>query len=245
MIHATKGIVLRSIPYGDTSIISSVYTELFGLQHYLVKGIRKTSRKSVSKSACFQPGAIVELVVYHNEQKHLQYVREVDWSYLYTGVFSEVVKNTVALFMVELLQHSLQQPESNAELFYFVERSLQELDKGSDGVTANLPLLFSLQLAVLLGFQLQGYYSATFHVLDLQEGQFVRERPTHPYFIEGNAASVTARLYQITSYDQLENMQLDRNQRRELLENYLQFYALHIHDFGTLRSLPVLKEVLQ
>jgi DNA repair protein RecO (recombination protein O) len=147
--------------------------------------------------------------------------------------------------MVELLQHSLQQPESNPELFYFVERSLQELDKGSDGVTANLPLLFSLQLAVLLGFQLQGNYSATFYVLDLQEGQFVRERPTHPYFIEGNAASVTARLYQITSYDQLENMQLDRNQRRELLENYLQFYALHIHDFGTLRSLPVLKEVLQ
>jgi DNA repair protein RecO (recombination protein O) len=81
--------------------------------------------------------------------------------------------------------------------------------------------------------------------LDLQEGQFVRERPTHPYFIEGNAASVTARLYQITTYEQLENMQLDRNQRRELLENYLQFYALHIHDFGTLRSLPVLKEVLQ
>jgi hypothetical protein len=40
-------------------------------------------------------------------------------------------------------------------------------------------------------------------------------------------------------------MQLDRNQRRELLENYLQFFALHIHDFGTLRSLPVLKEVLQ
>lgn len=245
MIHATKGIVLRSISYGDTSIISSVYTELFGLQHYLVKGIRKTSRKSVNKSACFQPGAMVELVVYHNEQKQLQYVREVHWSYLYTSVFSEVIKNTVALFMVELLQHSLQQPESNPDLFYFVERSLQELDKGTDGVTANLPLLFSLQLAVLLGFQLQGTYSTFFNVLDLQEGQFVSEQPVHPFFIEGDAASITARLYQITAYEQLENIQLHSTRRRELLENYLQFYALHIHDFVPLRSLPVLKEVLQ
>lgn len=245
MIHATKGIVLRSIPYGDTSIISSVYTELFGLQQYLVKGIRKTSRTSVSKSACFQPGAIVELVVYHNEQKQLQYVREVHWSYLYRSVFSEVIKNTVALFIVELLQHSLQQPESNPDLFYFVERSLQELDKGSDGVTANLPLLFSLQLAVMLGFQLQGNYSPESQVLDLQEGQFVSERPAHPYYLAGDAASVTARLYQISAYDQLETIQLDRIRRRELLESYMQFYALHIHDFGILRSLPVLKEVLQ
>ncbi len=98
---------------------------------------------------------------------------------------------------------------------------------------------------VLLGFQLQGTYSTIFNVLDLQEGQFVSEQPVHPFFIEGDAASITARLYQITAYEQLENIQLHSTRRRELLENYLQFYALHIHDFVPLRSLPVLKEVLQ
>ncbi|MFX9061736.1 recombination protein O N-terminal domain-containing protein, partial [Acinetobacter baumannii] len=30
MVHATKGVVLRTIKYGDTSVITSIYTELFG-----------------------------------------------------------------------------------------------------------------------------------------------------------------------------------------------------------------------
>lgn len=245
MIHATKGIVLRSIPYGDSSIISSVYTELFGLQQYLVKGIRTSAKKSVGKSACFQPAAIIELAVYHNELKQLQYVREVHWSYLYTSVLSEVVKNTVALFMVELLHHSLQQPESNPPLFYLVENSLQELDKATEHATANFPLFFAVQLAAFLGFQFQGNYSNQTPFVDLQEGIFVADKPDHPYYLEEQAASVTAQLIQLSDFTQLADIPLNRYQRRTLMENYLQFYALHIADFGTLRSLPVLKEILQ
>jgi len=245
MIHATKGIVLRTIPYGDSSIISSVYTELFGLQQYLVKGIRTSSKKTAGKSACFQPGAIIELSVYHNELKQLQYVREVHWSYLYNSVLSEVVKNTVALFMVELLQHSLQQPESNPPLFYLVENSLLELDKAAESATANFPLFFSVQLAAFLGFQFQGTYSHQTPYVDLQEGMFVQHQPDHPYFLEEQAAAVTAKLIQLNNFTQLAEISLNRNQRRVLMENYMQFYALHIADFGTLRSLPVLKEILQ
>lgn len=245
MIHATKGIVLRSIPYGDSSIISSVYTELFGLQQYLVKGIRTSSKKALGKSACFQPGAIVELSVYHNELKQLQYVREVHWSYLYTSVLSEVVKNTVALFMVELLQHSLQQPESNPPLFYLVENSLQELDKAAESATANFPLFFAVQLAAFLGFQFQGNYSEQTPWVDLQEGIFVADKPDHPYFLAEQEAAVTAKLVQLKEFSQLADIPLNRFQRRTLMENYLQFYSLHIADFGSLRSLPVLKEILQ
>lgn len=245
MIHATKGIVLRTIPYGDSSIISSVYTELFGLQQYLVKGIRTNARKSVGKSACFQPGAIIELSVYHNELKQLQYVREVHWGYIYTSILSEVVKNTVSLFMVELLQHSLQQPESNPPLFYLVENSLQELDKAADSATANFPLFFAVQLAAFLGFQFQGNYSEQTPFVDLKEGIFVAEKPDHLYFLEEDAAAVTAKLIQLRDFTQLADIPLNRFQRRALMESYLQFYSLHIADFGALRSLPVLKEILQ
>lgn len=245
MIHATKGIVLRSIPYGDSSIISSVYTELFGLQQYLVKGIRTASKKSFGKSACFQPGAIIELSVYHNELKQLQYVREVHWSYLYNSVLTEVVKNTVALFMMELLQHSLQQPESNPPLFYLVENSLRELDKAGEQATANFPLFFAVHLASFLGFQFQGNFSEQTPFVDLQEGIFVPHKPDHPYFLEEQAAAVTAKLIQLNNFTQLAEISLNRYQKRALMENYMQFYALHIADFGTLRSLPVLKEILQ
>ena len=45
MLHNTKCIVLRVTKYGDTSIIMTAYTELFGLQQYMVKGVRVTSKK--------------------------------------------------------------------------------------------------------------------------------------------------------------------------------------------------------
>ena len=53
MTHKTKGIVLRTIQYGETSIITSVYTELFGLQSYIVKGVRQSSKKNSQKLYIF------------------------------------------------------------------------------------------------------------------------------------------------------------------------------------------------
>ena len=45
-LHKTKGIVLRSVKYGETSIIVTIFTELFGVQSYLVNGIRTSSKKA-------------------------------------------------------------------------------------------------------------------------------------------------------------------------------------------------------
>ena len=53
MLHNTKGIVLRVTKYGDTSIIMTAYTELFGVQQYMVKGVRVTSKKGARTRACF------------------------------------------------------------------------------------------------------------------------------------------------------------------------------------------------
>ena len=41
MLVTTKGIVLHSLKYSETSIIVRIYTEARGLQSYLFKGIRK------------------------------------------------------------------------------------------------------------------------------------------------------------------------------------------------------------
>jgi len=43
---------------------------------------------------------------------------------------------------------------------------------------------------------------------------------------------------------ELEEFKLNREIRRNLLLNYLQYYALHIPDFGQMKTLVVLHEVL-
>lgn len=244
MVHATKGIVLRTVKYGDTSIITTVYTELFGIQSYIVKGVRQSSKTSAGKASFFQPSAMLEMEVYHNEQKHLQFIKEYQWSYLYEKVLFDVVRNTVAMFVIELLQHSLKQPEANPELFYLIEDTLKQLDKGNDTLTGNLPLYFTLHLGSELGFQLHGTYTQQTPVLDLQEGMFISEKPNHPYYLDGQLAKVTAEFASLQFYNELENIQLNRSIRRELLQAYQLYLSLHIHDFGEMKSFAILQEIL-
>jgi DNA repair protein RecO (recombination protein O) len=244
MVHTTKGIVLRTVKYGDTSIITTVYTELFGIQSYIVKGVRQSSKKSGGKAGFFQPSAMLDMEVYHNELKHLQFIKEYRWSYLYENVLFDVVKNTVAMYVIELLQHSLKQPEANPELFHLIEDTLQQLDRGNDTLTANLPLYFTLHLAAELGFQMQGKYSRQTPILDLREGMFVTERPSHPYYLEDTQAEITSRLLAIQFYNDLENIHLNRTIRRELIQAYQTYLALHIADFGEMKSLAILQEIL-
>jgi len=243
-LHKTKGIVLRTVKYGETSVIVTFFTELFGVQSYLVNGVRTSSKKGAGKANLFQPSAILDMVVYYNELKHLNRIKEFKWDYLYQHILSDVKKNAVALFMVELLTKCLKQPESNLNLFHFVEDSFLHLDESSDAVAANFPLYFALHLPVFFGFRFTDNYNDENPFLDLKEGRFVHEQPEHPHFLQDKQASVTSQLLKIMQPEELEDIKLNHDFRRNLLYVYETYYALHIQDFGTMKTLPVLREIL-
>ena len=78
----------------------------------------------------------------------------------------------------------------------------------------------------------------------MQEGTFVAERPNHFHFLEGKQAEVTSELLKMMQPEELEQIKLNHDFRRQLLHTYENYYALHIQDFGTMKTLPVLREVL-
>jgi DNA repair protein RecO (recombination protein O) len=243
-LHKTKGIVLKTVKYGETSLIVTLYTELFGIQSYLVNGVRTSSRKGPGKANMFQPSAILDLVVYHNEMKQLQRIREFQWDVLYRHIFFDVIRNAVALFMVELLQKCLKQPEPNPDLFYFIEDAFLHLDASEGRVVANFPLFFMLHLAGFFGFRIQDIYSEKNAILDLQEGQFVSEPPHHTRVLEGALSYHTAQLLRVQRPEELLELALNQDTRRALLQAYQAFYAWQVPDFGEMRTLPVLQTVL-
>lgn len=244
MLHKTKGIVLRSVKYGETSLVVTVFTELFGLQSYLVNGVRTVSKKGGTKAALFQPAAILDLIAYHNEFKNLQRLKEFKWDYLYHHIFSDVRKNAVALFMIELLTKCLKQPEANADLFYFTEDSLHHLDEANDTVTANFPLFFALHLAVFFGFRISDEYSEDKHYLDLEEGTFVEEQPKHPHYLQDREAAAVSHILKTMQPTELQEVALNQELRRRITHAVEEYYTLHIPDFGTMRTLPVLRELM-
>jgi DNA repair protein RecO (recombination protein O) len=244
MIHKTKGIILRSVKYGETSLVVSVFTELFGLQSYIVNGVRTATRKSTPKANLFQPAAILDLVAYHNQFKNLQRLKEFRWSFLYQHILSDVRKNAVALFMMELLGKCLKQPEANAELFYFAEDALHHLDSANDAVTGNFPLFFALHLAVFFGFRISDEYTSELHYLDLEEGTFTADQPKHPWYLQDREAAAVSHILKVMHPSELEQVQLNQETRRRITHAVEEYYNLHIPDFGALRTLPVLREVM-
>lgn len=243
MLHHTRGIVLRTVKYGETSLIVLIYTELFGVRSYIVNGVRSNHKGSL-KASHFQPAAQLDLVVYHNELKNIQRIREGRWHYLYRQIFFDMRKNAVALFMVELVQKTIREPETNPDLFHFIEDAFQQLDHAEGIVVANYALFFTLHLSSFFGFRIQDNFQPGRNYLDLQEGCFVAERPAHANYIEGEPSAATAQLLKVMQPAELESVSLHQSLRRRLLESYLQFYAWHLSDFNTMRSLPVLQEVL-
>lgn len=242
MIHTTKGIVLRTIKYGETSVVVNIFTELFGIQSYMVNGVRTAGK--TAKGAFFQPGSILDMEVYHNEQKNLQRIKEFKWSYLYKNVLSDVTKNSVALFMVELLQKCLKQPENNIDLFQFSEDAFMQLDIADNTVTANFPLYFSIHLSHFFGLMLEDDYSESNPILDLLEGKFITATPHHPHFVQDDRSYYISQLLKVQHPDELNDIRLNKTLRKEMLFALQNFYELHIQDFGTMKTLPILHEVL-
>jgi len=244
MIVKTKAIVLTSLKYGDSDLIVKCYTEE-GVKTYLIKRIFKSKRKksNVSKklnNAYFQPLTHLNLIANHNNKGNLNSIREAGVSYLYQSVATNILKQSVALFLAEVLSFTLKEEEKNEILFQYIETSLIWLDNHNN--TANFHLLFLLNLSKYLGFypvikDLKPPY------FDLTGGVFTNNKPLTDY-VTGNKLILFKSLFGI-NFDAIERLQLNAKTRIILLEILLNYYKLHIPGFKIPKSLIVLKNVFE
>lgn len=240
MLHKTKGIVIHNIKYSETSVIVKIYTELFGLKSYILRGVRK--KKSKIKSNILQPLTLVEMEVYNKEKSDIQQLREIRNIHQFVSLPFEIHKSSIALFIAEILYKSIKEEETNNNMFEFVFNSIIFLDTSENKVT-DFHLLFAMQLTRHLGFYPQGKYSEINKYFDLEDGTFRSNPPRHPYFIE---SPLSENFYQllISPYENLEFLKISNEKRKLLLDKIIQFYKLHLPGIKEIKSHHVLAEVL-
>jgi len=208
----------------------------------MVNGVR-TSGKS-AKAHFFQPSSLLEMQVYHNELKNLQRIKEVKWSSLYKNVLSDVIKNSIALFMVELLQKTLKQPETNENLFHFCEDAFLHLDVAEKEITANFAVYFSIRIAQISGFSLQNNYSEKRNIFNIQEGDFVEENLPDTEFITPQLSRDFSEMLKAIHPNDLSEIKMNGKTRSSMLKIMESFYAWHIPEFGKMKTLNVLSAIL-
>ncbi len=244
MLTNTQAIVLRTVPYGDTSLVVTAFTEAYGLQSYLVKGARSTGKKGQSLRPYLQPGAWLDLVVYHHQTSQLQYIRDMQWANIWQRVLTSVVHNAIATFIVELVSKCIRETETNKALFESITQYLTLLDEADPPVVANIALHFALFLAGEMGFRPEDNYDEHHPVFDLKEGCFTADLPVNPeWALTGSTALLTHELLMITHPVTLYRVKMHQSERRFLLDAYIIYFSLHAAGFGSMRSPEILKQL--
>ena len=114
-IVSTKAIVLSSLKYSDSSLIVKCYTQEEGIKTYLIKGVLK-ARKGGIKVAYFQPLTQLKIHANHSRRGALNSIKEVQISYPYTSVYKDIFKQSVVMFLSEMLSYSIKEEEQNNSL---------------------------------------------------------------------------------------------------------------------------------
>lgn len=240
MIAKTQGIVFHQLKYSESSLIVKMYTREFGIQSYLVKGVR--SKKSKISPALLQHLSLVEIVASYKEKSNLHYIREIRSAHQYVSIPYDMTKSSITLFVNELLMKAIREEEENTTLFDFVFQSMQWLDLATENYV-NFHLIFAIQLSRYLGFYPRGIYSPITPYFDLEEGCFENRRPMHHNYLQGKETKKLSMLTDV-SFENIETIKLNHKDRNKLLDQIVQYYQLHLPNFGDLKSLEVLRTVL-
>jgi len=245
MLQQTKGIVLRSIKYGETSLISTVFTAHYGLQTYLMQGIRVSTAKKASRAGLLQPASLLDMVVYYKPGRNLSRIREFSPAWLYQHVPESVLKNSIALFSAELLLRLLPEDAAIPELFDFAFDYFKKLDELPTEAVANFPVYFTLQCSAILGYQPGGNYSGFTPYLSLTDGRFMAEPPATYSGIGQEETAALAALMEVPDFEALGDIEMNGAMRQRLLEWYLAYLQRHTDHMKPVKSLAVLGEVLR
>jgi DNA repair protein RecO (recombination protein O) len=221
MIFKTRGIVFRFTKFRETSIIVTIFTELFGLQSYIVNGVRSKTAKN--KIALYQPLTLLNLVVYHREKANIERIKEIQCLYPFQSLTADVKKSTMAMFIVELLNKTVKEESHAKEMFAFLAEALIALDRLTSGFE-NFHIIFMIRLSRLLGFGPQ-------FVNEILGGGMV-----------DTATEQALKELMHAGYDQ--PVALSNGQRRSILDLLIRFYGDHIENMGELKSVQVLRDVL-
>ena len=235
MLTTHKAIVLSSIKYADYDLIVKCYTDQ-GIKSYIIKRIYKQSKGKLTP-AFFLPLTQLEITAKYSEKRTLHFINEAKISYPYTTVFSNIIKQTIAIFLAELLTTTLREEESNTPLFSFLETSLQWFDTRSNAT--DFHLIFLMRLTKYLGFYPEIDTASSY--FDLLHGRFTNHLESN-YFISGELLINFMELLQ-TNFDTENHQNYKNKTRQELLDVILQYYELHVPDYKKPKSLEVFKTI--
>ena len=146
MTQNTELIVLHTTKFGENSLVVHTLSREYGRRSFLVKGAGKKSMMSL-----FLPLSMLEADIIETNKSTLFTARNLIARHPLLGIRSNMFKNSMTMFMSEVLYRVVKDGASEQGLFEWCERNILMLDAIQTDFS-NFHIRFLLELAVALGF---------------------------------------------------------------------------------------------
>ena len=215
MTTNTGLIVLHTTKFGENSIVLHTLSKEYGRRGFLVRGVGKRSMTSL-----FLPLTVLEADITESSKSKLYTARNLNAKYPLNGIRSNMFKNSMTLFMSEVLYRVIKEGGNEQGLYEWCEKSIQLLDS-IESDFSNFHIRFLLELAIALGFSPEAQ--------DLRP--FTGEHfPIVERFIQGSFAESML-------------IPLSGQVRNEIAEEILRYIEFHSESAVNVNSLKVLREL--
>lgn len=236
-IQESQGIILRNIKYSETSIIIDIFTEKFGLKSFIIGSVR--SAKNKAGGAKYQVMNVVHVSYIYKENDTLIRPREINYAHQYKSIPFDVMKSSVGVFLIECTRNSIKEKEANLSLYSFVRDSFVHLDEISNLHLSKFYVCYLIDLARHLGFEPLNNYDEDNCEFDLLNGSFSSSIADVKYSMDKECSKILSNLLSDQGL-----YKIDKAIRDRMLDYLLVYYALHVEGFKQIKSLEVLRALM-
>lgn len=235
MFLNSRGIILRTVKYSESSLILDMYTEENGRKSFIISGIR--SKNAKTKAGLLQVMGLVEFVSYDKESSSLSRIKEIKADHLFHLLPFVAMRSCLGMFMMEVCAKSIKESETNKNLFNFLRSRLLLLDDKKMQKLSVFHITFLIDLSSHLGFGIQDNYSTQNRYFSLRDGSFAIMDYGHIYSLDEKTSTALSDILKF------HPEKIPKTHRNIILEKLLQYYKYHIENFGNVKSLHVLRSV--
>ena len=240
MLVKTNAIVISTVKYGDSSLITRCYCKELGLKSFMLKGIL-TSKKGGLKKSLFQPLNLINISTQIKNQSNqkLNFIREGSLNVHFKEIPLRIKKNAIALFISEVISRVIyEEGNPNIALYSFLENSIMRLEKDE------FSPVFHLKFLTLLSDQL-GFYPNLMcqekEFFDIESGCFC-ENSNSKYAVGGETVRAFKELLGI-NFDDIVQIKISNTLRIKVLDFLIDYFNIHLPRFGKIKSIAVLHEI--
>ena len=242
MLIKTNAIVLSTLKYGDSSLIARCYCKELGLKSFMLKSIL-SSKKGQLKKSLFQPLNIITLITQvKNENKDgLHFIKEARIYFPLIEIPSDIKKNTVALFLSEVMGRVItEEGAPNQILYHFLEKNIVFLEQ--KGFSPLFHLKFMTDLSHHLGFY-PNQSNLKEDYFNLESGCFCSS--SRSKYVIGGDLVITLKKILGTNFEDLNHLKIHNSLRIKVLNVLVDYFNLHLHGIGKIKSLDILHEIFR